>query len=311
MNKKEKEKAKEKEKSKQDKNKQKMKSTEIKVKSKKTEAKSMPVVVAPIPINTTPNDNLVVGKGSPETIVTSPTNGQLYVNEQTYGTYLHVANHGWVKLNSWEPYVGESAPTKEIPPNPISGDQYCNILTGDFYHFVEGFDWILLTGKPGPAGPPGPSSTSSKVFTATIPPVSIISNPTMNSNVFSGKIKWTKDLQDDCYQLVDDNTNILIKNESINKMRFKIEAQLTVNNELLKVDLDLRPYLDLTLYKDDHKVTNIINLQPIQNYNTLNISAIVEVYGQTQHKYQIRIGTNLSSITEFKIENGSMSIMQL
>lgn len=99
------------------------------------------------------------GHGVPENNIDKPSNGYIYVDEDTGETYIFIKKLGWIDLSSWQPDVGEGAPTKENPPEPLTGDQYIDAFTGDFYVFTEGFGWILINGVEGPPGPQGANFT--------------------------------------------------------------------------------------------------------------------------------------------------------
>lgn len=102
-------------------------------------------------------NNTSFGSGPPENNISNPSNGYIYVDSNTISTYIFITKLGWVDLTSWQPDVGEGAPSDENPPDPFSGDQYLDILTGDFYVYSDGFGWVLNNGIEGPTGPPGPS----------------------------------------------------------------------------------------------------------------------------------------------------------
>lgn len=110
-------------------------------------------------LNLRRSPSVVVGHGMPYQVVRKPRNGQFFVDQDTGDTYLFASKIGWLDLNGWQPDVGEGVPDAENPPDPLSGDQYLNILNGDLYVFTDGFGWVLQNGIEGPRGPPGESFT--------------------------------------------------------------------------------------------------------------------------------------------------------
>ncbi len=229
-------------------------------------------------------NQLLVNQGSPDSVISKPQHGLIYVDELSADSFIYVSNLGWVQLNGWCPDAGEDPPSSENPINPISGDQYINVLTGDFYYFVEGFGWISLTGVEGPRGEPGPTGDPgfADLFYT-------IAKKQELKNEFS-QIKWLNipEFEDNDYQLED--TIIKINPQLTDPIRYEIKVKISIEDSYDQLDL-----FEFRIKEGDQIIPGSLTYGclPVGVYKvSISLGGIIEVIGESQVSLEGKITSN-------------------